>query len=79
MNLTLLINVGATLSVGVSVWLVGVDNSFAALLAIFLSYVSGLLSGTASHYEVSVYQENDSVNKLTKGTEIIHGKSGTTV
>ena len=58
MNVTLAINLAATLGMGVAVWLAGADYRYGAFYALVLTYVSGLLTAVASQYQITAVRES---------------------
>ena len=59
MNITLAINLAATLGMGFAVWLAGTGHHYGPVYAIALSYMSGLLTAVASQYHVTAQPEKD--------------------
>lgn len=54
MNVTLVINLAATLGMGVAVWLAGTGHQYGPFYALGLAYVSGLLTAVSSQYHIAV-------------------------
>ena len=57
MNITLVINLAATLGMGGAVWLAGAGHQYGPFYAIVLAYVSGLLTAVASQYQITALPE----------------------
>jgi hypothetical protein len=60
MNVTLVINLTATLGMGGAVWLAGTDHLYGPVYAIVVAYGSGLLTALSSQYHVTARPDRES-------------------